>query len=73
MHLIRPQEHFRRGKTLHPPSDGSDQILERTPEGVVIVNNRNVRKSWHVKSVAPFPIYLPQDGYEPQNRSAWPF
>jgi hypothetical protein len=30
MHLIRPQERFRRGKTLRPQSDRSDQILQRT-------------------------------------------
>jgi hypothetical protein len=60
--LIRPHEHFRRGKTLRPLSDRSDQILQRTPESIVIVNNRNERNSWHPKSVATFPIYLPQDG-----------
>jgi hypothetical protein len=58
MHLIRPQERFRRGKTLRPHSDRSDQILKRTPESVVIVDNRNERISWHL---APFPIHLPQD------------
>jgi len=45
MRLIRPQERFRRGKPLDAPSDGSDQVLERNPESIVIVDNRNERVS----------------------------
>ena len=43
---IRPQERFRRRKTLHPPSDGSDQVLQRTPESIVIVVARLGWKKW---------------------------
>jgi hypothetical protein len=43
MHSIRLQETFRRRKALHPPSDGADQILQRTPESIVIVDNPNQR------------------------------
>jgi hypothetical protein len=50
--LIKPGENTQAGR----------QILERTPEGVVIVNNRNERNSLHLKSLAPFPTHTPQDG-----------
>src|SRR5215469_1502769 len=61
MHLIRLQERFRRREPLRSQSDGSDQILERTPESLVIVDNRNEWNSWHPKFVAGFLIHLPQD------------
>jgi hypothetical protein len=45
--VIRTQERFRRRETLRPKSDGSEQIIERIPQRVIIVNNRNERNAGH--------------------------
>jgi hypothetical protein len=50
--LIRIQERFRRRKTLHPKSDGSDQIVQRIPQRVVIVYNRNKGNSRHAVGIS---------------------
>jgi hypothetical protein len=49
--LIRLQERFRRRETLHAKSNGSEQIVERIPQSVVIVNNRNERNAGHALSL----------------------
>jgi hypothetical protein len=49
--VIRLQERFRRRETLHAKSNGSEQIVERIPQSVVIVNNRNERNAGHELSL----------------------
>src|SRR5262245_44336549 len=44
---LRLQERFRRRKTFYPKADGSEQIVERIPQRVIIVDNRNERNSGH--------------------------
>jgi hypothetical protein len=51
--LIRTQKRVRRRETLRPKSDRSDQIVKRTPKGVVIVDNRNELNSGHAASISP--------------------
>src|SRR2546427_5998052 len=45
--LMRLQERFRRRETVRAKSDGSEQIIERISQSVVIVDNRNERNSGH--------------------------
>src|SRR5262245_59909432 len=44
---LRLQERFRRRKTFYPKANGSNQIIERIPQRVIIVDNRNERNSGH--------------------------
>src|SRR5262245_58792250 len=44
---LRLQERFCRRKTFYPKADGSDQIVERISQRVIIVDNRNERNSGH--------------------------
>jgi hypothetical protein len=50
--LIRTQERFRRRKTLRPKADGLDQIVERIPKRVVVVDNRNERTLGHAATIS---------------------
>ena len=43
--MIRLQERFRRREALHTKSRGSEQIIERIPQTVVIVDNRYKRQA----------------------------
>jgi len=49
--LIRTQKRFRRRETFRPKSDRPDQIVERIPKSVVIIDNRNERNSRHPASI----------------------
>src|SRR5262245_12123747 len=51
---LRLQECFRRRKTFYPKADGSDQIVERISQRVIIVDNRNERNSGHTAISPPF-------------------
>src|SRR5262247_1053374 len=48
--MMRLQERFRRRKALHTKSHGLEQIVERIPQRVVIVDNRNQRHAGHALS-----------------------
>ena len=48
----RLQERFRRRKTLHAKSDGLEQIVERRPQRVVIVDNRHEWNAGHRASLS---------------------
>src|SRR5262252_2615491 len=47
--VLRLQERFSRRETLRAKSDGSKQIVERIPESIVIVDNRNERNAGHAR------------------------
>src|SRR5215813_10818654 len=57
-YALRLQECFRRRKTFYPKADGSDQIVERISQRVIIVDNRNERNSGHAAISPPFCVYL---------------
>src|SRR5215510_5701759 len=57
--VIRLQERFRRRKALHTKSHGLEQIVERMPQRVVIVDNRNQRYAGHALS----PLYVALPGH----------
>jgi hypothetical protein len=56
--VMRLQERFRRRETLHAKANGSQQIIERIPQSVVIVDNRNERHAGHELSLL-FCVDLP--------------
>ena len=64
--LIRIQKRLRRSETLCLKSDRSDQIVERIPKSVVIVDDRNERSTGHTASFSSlgyllesYPEHLP--------------
>src|SRR5262249_16774698 len=58
--LIRMQERFPRREILCAKSDRSEQIVERIPESVVIVDNRNERNSGHATVSPVLRVYAGQ-------------
>jgi hypothetical protein len=56
--LTRTQKRFRRRETLSPKSDRLDQIVERIPKSIVIVNDRNEWNTGHGASISSFWAYL---------------
>jgi hypothetical protein len=52
VHSIRIQKRLRRSETLRSKSDRSDQIVERIPEGIIIVYNRNERNLGHPAGIS---------------------
>ncbi|HVO91224.1 MAG TPA: hypothetical protein VMT22_00195 [Terriglobales bacterium] len=58
--LIRTQERLRRRETLCLKSDRSDQIIERIPKRIIVVDNRNERNTGHEPSISFLWAYLPE-------------
>src|SRR5215813_1416732 len=49
--VMRLQERFRRREALHAKSHGAEQIIERIPQSVVIVDYRHERHAGHERSL----------------------
>jgi len=64
--VLRLQERFSRRETLRAKSDGSEQIVERIPESVVIVDNRNERNSGHATVSPVLRVYAGQSAHTPE-------